>query len=162
MEDNKEPIEGQAGQGVSDYMGTGGDFDFEVPDIPMPDPEPEEVVKEIKDEIDVAFNFAFIGAGQGGSRIAETFYGLGYRKVAVLNTAEQDLNTIKLNNKLAHLSSVASNGNYKPTDQMIEVKNELIKKINQELKKWDSIKNEELKNLNNEIKNIDIDLISIN
>ena len=54
------------------------------------------------------------------------------------------------------------NGNYKPTDQMIEVKNELIKKINQELKKWDSIKNEELKNLNNEIKNIDIDLISIN
>ena len=52
--------------------------------------------------------------------------------------------------------------NYKPTDQMIEVKNELIKKINQELKKWDSIKNEELKNLNNEIKNIDIDLISIN
>ena len=80
------------------------------------------------------------------------------------NRSRQDpLNyPIKLNNKLAHLSSVASNGNYKPTDQMIEVKNELIKKINQELKKWDSIKNEELKNLNNEIKNIDIDLISIN
>ena len=80
------------------------------------------------------------------------------------NRSRQDpLNyPIKLNNKLAHLSSVASNGNYKPTDQMIEVKNELIKKINQELKKWDSIKNEELKNLNNEIKNIGIDLISIN
>ena len=80
------------------------------------------------------------------------------------NKSRQDpLNyPIKLNNKLAHLSSVSSNGNYKPTDQMIEVKNELIKKINQELKKWDSIKNEELKNLNNEIKNIGIDLISIN
>ena len=100
MDDNKEPIEGQAGQGVSDYMGTGGDFDIVMPDIPMPDPEPEKNVKEVKDEIDVAFNFAFIGAGQGGSRIAETFYGLGYRKVAVLNTAEQDLNTIKLDNKL--------------------------------------------------------------
>ena len=41
------------------------------------------------------------------------------------NRSRQDpLNyPIKLNNKLAHLSSVASNGNYKPTDQMIEVKN---------------------------------------
>ena len=80
------------------------------------------------------------------------------------NKSRQDpLNyPIKLNNKLAHLSSVAGNGNYKPTDQMIEVKNELIKKINQELKKWDLIKKEKLKNLNNEIKNIDIDLISIN
>ena len=80
------------------------------------------------------------------------------------NKSRQDpLNyPIKLNNKLAHLSSVAGNGNYKPTDQMIEVKNELIEKINQELKKWDLIKKEKLKNLNNEIKNIDIDLISIN
>ena len=80
------------------------------------------------------------------------------------NRSRQDpLNyPIKLNNKLAHLSSVAGNGNYKPTDQMIEVKNELIKKINQELKTWDLIKKEKLKNLNNEIKNIDIDLISIN
>ena len=70
-----------------------------LPDIPMPAPEPEQT-KEVKDEIDVAFKFAFIGAGQGGSRIAETFHGLGYRKIAVLNTAQQDLNTINLNNKL--------------------------------------------------------------
>jgi len=76
------------------------DFDISLPDIPMPEPEPEKKT-EVKDEIDVAFNFAFIGAGQGGSRIAETFHQLGYRKTAAINTATQDLNTLKLiDNKL--------------------------------------------------------------
>ena len=97
--ENNEPLEGQAGQQVNDYMNPTSGPDLSLPDIPMPAPEPEQI-KEVKDEIDVAFKFAFIGAGQGGSRIAETFHGLGYRKIAVLNTAEQDLNTINLNNKL--------------------------------------------------------------
>ena len=75
--------------------------DIAMPDILMPEPEPEKVVEEIEDKVEVAFNFAFIGAGQGGSRIAETFHKLGYRKTAALNTAIQDLNTIKeINNKL--------------------------------------------------------------
>jgi cell division GTPase FtsZ len=74
--------------------------DITLPDIPMPEPEPERKT-EVKDELDGAFNFAFIGAGQGGSRIAETFYKLGYRKVAAINTAMQDLNTLKdIENKL--------------------------------------------------------------
>ena len=76
------------------------DIDISIPDILIPPLPDEEEVDEIKDEVDVSFNFAFIGAGQGGSRIAETFHTLGYRKVAALNTAEQDLNTIKLKNKL--------------------------------------------------------------
>ena len=88
----------QVGQSVNDYLG--GAPDISMPDIPMPDPEPEEIVKEVKDKIDTAFKFAFVGAGQGGSRIAETFHTLGYRKVCVRNTAQQDLNTIKLDNKL--------------------------------------------------------------
>tara|TARA_Y100000310_G_scaffold294574_1_gene325153 strand:+ start:7542 stop:8711 length:1170 start_codon:yes stop_codon:yes gene_type:complete len=73
--------------------------DISLPDIPMPEPE-EIIVKEVKDEMDGAFKFAFVGAGQGGSRIAETFHKLGYRKIAALNTAQQDLNTINLENKL--------------------------------------------------------------
>jgi cell division protein FtsZ len=76
------------------------DIDVSLPDILIPPPAVEEKIDEIKDEVDVSFNFAFIGAGQGGSRIAETFHTLGYRKIAALNTAEQDLNTIKLKNKL--------------------------------------------------------------
>ena len=74
--------------------------DISLPYIPMPEPEPEKET-EVKDELDGAFNFAFIGAGQGGSRIAETFHKLGYRKTAAINTAMQDLNTIKdIENKL--------------------------------------------------------------
>tara|TARA_Y100000588_G_scaffold395138_1_gene520370 strand:+ start:16232 stop:17365 length:1134 start_codon:yes stop_codon:yes gene_type:complete len=69
--------------------------------MPEPNEEQEAVYKNvIEDDINVSFKFAFIGAGQGGSRIAETFKSLGYNRVAVLNTAEQDLNTVSLENKL--------------------------------------------------------------
>jgi len=39
---------------------------------------------------DVAFNMAFLGAGQGGARIASSFYDMGYRRVGLFNTAESD------------------------------------------------------------------------
>jgi|TARA_R110002110_G_scaffold135418_7_gene319478 cell division GTPase FtsZ len=75
-------------------------IDVSIPDMLLPPPAEEESVDEIKDDVDVSFNFAFIGAGQGGSRLAETFHTLGYRKIAAINTAEQDLNTVKIDNKL--------------------------------------------------------------
>jgi len=68
-------------------------YDVEMPDIPMP--EIQERV-EIADGKKTAFRFAFIGAGQGGSRLAQTFYQLGYRRVCAINTAKQDLTTLKL------------------------------------------------------------------
>jgi len=55
--------------------------------------------KEIDDEVDVAFDFCFIGSGQAGGRIAHSFHKLGYRRIAAINTAEQDLNTLDLENK---------------------------------------------------------------
>jgi len=75
--------------------------DLELPDNLIPDQAPAlvEASREVKDVVDVAFNFAFVGAGQGGSRIAESFYNLGYRKIAVINTAQQDLASIKIENK---------------------------------------------------------------
>tara|TARA_B100000519_G_scaffold11681_1_gene9003 strand:+ start:4288 stop:5424 length:1137 start_codon:yes stop_codon:yes gene_type:complete len=82
---------------VSEYMA--GGIDISLPDIPMPEPVKEEK-KIVNDEVETAFKFCFIGSGQGGGRIAETFHGLGYRKVCAINTAKQDLNTIKLDNKL--------------------------------------------------------------
>lgn len=39
---------------------------------------------------DVAFNMAFLGSGQGGARLAASFYRLGYRRVGLFNTAESD------------------------------------------------------------------------
>lgn len=46
----------------------------------------------INDEFgyDVAFNMAFLGSGQGGARLASSFWGLGYRRVGLFNTAESD------------------------------------------------------------------------
>jgi len=71
-----------------------------MPDILMPPPQTDNTKKIIKDSVDVAFKFAFVGAGQGGSRIVENFDKLGYKRSCVINTAQQDLNTINLPNKL--------------------------------------------------------------
>ena len=78
----------------------GDQVDVSMPNIPIPvAPEPKE--EKYKDKCDVSFKFAFVGAGQGGSRIAESFHKLGYRKLSAINTAQQDLNTIELiENKL--------------------------------------------------------------
>jgi len=66
------------------------DLGIDLPDIPLPDN--EAIEDSVKDEFDdAAFNFAVVGVGQGGSRIAETFWNLGYRRVGIINTARQDL-----------------------------------------------------------------------
>jgi cell division GTPase FtsZ len=41
-------------------------------------------------EYDTAMHLAFVGAGQGGGRIANSFWDIGYRRVAMYNTTEQD------------------------------------------------------------------------
>jgi len=87
---------------VHEYSNHSNNMDIELPEdlILTPEPEIQQTSKKvIKDEVDVAFKFAFVGAGQGGSRIAETFEKIGYRRVAVINTAQQDLNGISVTNK---------------------------------------------------------------
>jgi cell division GTPase FtsZ len=39
---------------------------------------------------DVAFNMSFLGSGQGGARLASSFWHLGYRRIGLFNTAESD------------------------------------------------------------------------
>src|SRR5215471_16897949 len=50
----------------------------------------------------VAFKFAFLGTGQGGSRMADAFWRIGYRRVAVLNTTDMDFKGI--NEDIARLN----------------------------------------------------------
>lgn len=69
-------------------------FDIETPDIPLPDETGS--LGAIADEKASAFKFAFIGSGQGGSRLAYTFWQLGYRRVGAINTAPQDLHALPL------------------------------------------------------------------
>ena len=50
--------------------------DLQLPDDLIPIPEPPQAIeppREVNDNFDVAFKFAFVGAGQGGNRIAESF-----------------------------------------------------------------------------------------
>ena len=72
------------------------DDNLDMPELPGDD----EIVKSrevhIKDDFkyDVAFNFAFVGIGQGGARVAQTFYRMGYKRVVVIDGAHQDLQDV--------------------------------------------------------------------
>ena len=44
--------------------------DLVMPDVLIPPPQNDQTKKIIEDEVDVAFKFAFVGAGQGVSIIA--------------------------------------------------------------------------------------------
>jgi len=53
-----------------------------------------------KDTFEAAVKMAFVGAGQGGGRIAQSFYDMGYRRVCAVNTTSQDLSSLTIQNKL--------------------------------------------------------------
>ena len=55
---------------------------------------------------------------------------------------------IRLTNKLGHLNSLVSMGDFAPTAQDIAVKNELSKKINDELSKFNDLVDQEIKAFN--------------
>ncbi len=68
------------------------------------------------------------------------------------NKSRQDpLNfPIKLTNKLGHLNSLVGIGDFGPTAQDIAVKNELVKKIEDQLQAFDALVSKEVKNFNTE------------
>jgi photosystem II stability/assembly factor-like uncharacterized protein len=68
---------------------------------------------------------------------------------------------IRLNNKLAHLNSLTRIGNYAPTQQAIDFKNEITKEIDIELKKLNSLFDNGVKELNKKVKESTIDLIQL-
>ncbi len=68
-------------------------FDFAMPDIPEP---PQSEKPEPKDKDAVGFKFGFIGAGQGGGKLAETFSQIGYARVGVINTVTTTPNESEL------------------------------------------------------------------
>jgi len=53
-----------------------------------------------KDKFNAAVQMAFVGAGQGGGRIAQAFYDMGYSRVCAVNTTEQDLSSLTIKDKL--------------------------------------------------------------
>ena len=91
-----EPVEPAAPEALAPVEALGvDDLGIDLPDIPLPDDEPiEDAIKDTFE--DAAFNFAIVGVGQGGSRLAESFWNLGYRRVGIINTAKQDLSLINV------------------------------------------------------------------
>lgn len=69
--------------------------DLNLPDIPL-EAEVPATADEVQDESQGAACYAFIGSGQGGGRLAEAFFKLGYRKTICVNTAKQDLASLQL------------------------------------------------------------------
>ncbi|WP_339884398.1 WD40/YVTN/BNR-like repeat-containing protein [Polaribacter vadi] len=68
---------------------------------------------------------------------------------------------IRLNNKLAHLNSLTRIGNYAPTQQAIDFKNEITKEIDAELVKLNALFTNGVKELNQKVKDSNIDLIQL-
>ena len=69
----------------------------DIPEISLEDyelPQDEEV--GVEDLSSGSVRYAFVGSGQGGCRLAEAFYRLGYQKTLCLNTSPQDLSAIEL------------------------------------------------------------------
>jgi hypothetical protein len=69
---------------------------------------------------------------------------------------------IRLNNKLAHLNSLTRIGNYAPTQQAIDFKNEITKEIDVELAKLNTLFKTGVTALNKQVKESDVDLIQLN
>lgn len=90
--------EGKLAIGLHNYMNTDKNdvFDFQMPEIPNP---VQETAQEFKDKDTVGFKFGFIGAGQGGGKLAEAFSQIGYARVGAINTADQDLETVNVPKK---------------------------------------------------------------
>ena len=68
---------------------------------------------------------------------------------------------IKLNNKLAHVGSLASMGIYRPTAQMVGVKDEVTALIDAQLSNWYVLRDTQLPHLNALIRSHEIDLIEV-
>lgn len=54
----------------------------------------------VEDTKKTAVKMAFIGGGQGGCKIADTFYKNGYRRVLLVNTTAQDMAGLECKNQL--------------------------------------------------------------
>ena len=68
---------------------------------------------------------------------------------------------IMLNNKLAHVASLASMSNNRPTDQMYAVRDDLTEKINELLAQWNEILNKSIPAYNELIRKHNINVIGI-
>ena len=82
-----------------------------IPTLALEDHTPRLGMSEgVKDETRGSTKFGWIGAGQCGGRLAESFYALGYRKTIAVNTAYHDLNELALPEEQKFLMDIGRKG----------------------------------------------------
>ena len=68
---------------------------------------------------------------------------------------------VRLTNNLGNLNSAFRGGDFGPTAQDIMVKNELIKKVNIQLEKYNSIISEDITEFNSKFKNLELNYLNV-
>ena len=96
-----------------------------------------------------------------GKRISKALTEIEQTLYQTKNQSGQDpLNfPIRLNNKLAHLSSVAGRGDYRPTDQAIGVRDELNLQIDEQLNNMQKILETDVPNFNRMVRDKGVNAI---
>ncbi|MHC4110288.1 MAG: FtsZ/tubulin family protein [Planctomycetota bacterium] len=91
-----------------------GEFDFNAWLLPRLELEKYELHAEaetgVKDKIKGSTRYAWIGAGQCGGRIVQSFYDLGYRKVLAVNTTHHDLDLLDIPKEQKFQMDIGSKG----------------------------------------------------
>jgi len=67
-----------------------------LPKISVPKPSGESDMVNDKSGLTTAFKWAFIGCGQAGSRLVDSFHQLGFNRVCCINTTDQDMDGLKM------------------------------------------------------------------
>lgn len=75
------------------------DSAVDLPDIEIGMREEDSLYTVEADAKQLAIKFGIIGSGQGGSKLADTFYQIGYRRVCAVNTTAQDFLGLELPKK---------------------------------------------------------------
>ena len=90
------------------------EFDFNAWLLPRLELEKYELHAEpetgVRDKIKGSTRYAWIGAGQCGGRIVQSFYDLGYRKVLAVNTTHHDLDLLDIPKEQKFLMDLGAKG----------------------------------------------------
>ncbi len=117
----------------------------------------EEFIKKYKDEE------ATKALVEKAKTMKENFGSIEKELYQTQNRSNQDpLNfPIRLTNKLGHLNSLVSMDDFPPTDQDIEVKNELSAQIKKQLTEFDAMVDKEISDFNKEFNSLNLSYLSI-
>jgi two-component sensor histidine kinase len=100
---------------------------------------------------------------EGSNSIIESIDKIENELYQTKNQSNQDpLNYgVKLTNNLGNLNSAFRGGDFGPTVQDVQVKNELIEKVNAQLAKYDNIILEDIPNFNSSFKKLELDYLNV-